>query len=153
MHTWTTRSRRGIFACGNALHVHDLADFASSEGDRAGASAAAYARGDVKPAARDGDFAGIPLKAEGAVRYVMPQYITPGAVPPEQKLNLLFRVRKPMKNPTFILEGVFPDGSRDLIRRRKALIAVPAEMEEMKVAAERLEGYASLVLRVKEGGE
>ena len=143
----------GIFACGNALHVHDLADFASSEGDRAGASAAAYARGDVKPAARDGDFAGIPLKAEGAVRYVMPQYITPGAVPPEQKLNLLFRVRKPMKNPTFILEGVFPDGSRDLIRRRKALIAVPAEMEEMKVAAERLEGYASLALRVKEGGE
>ena len=83
----------------------------------------------------------------------MPQYITPGAVPPEQKLNLLFRVRKPMKNPTFILEGVFPDGSRDLIRRRKALIAVPAEMEEMKVAAERLEGYASLALRVKEGGE
>ena len=27
----------GIFACGNALHVHDLADFASEEGERAGA--------------------------------------------------------------------------------------------------------------------
>ena len=143
----------GIFACGNALHVHDLADFASSEGDRAGASAAAYARGDVQPAACGGSFAGIPLKAEGAVRYVMPQYITPGAMPPGEKLDLLFRVRKPMKNPTFFLEGVLPDGTRKLIRRKKALIAVPAEMEEMKVAVERLESYASLALRAEEGGE
>lgn len=143
----------GIFACGNALHVHDLADFASSEGDRAGASAAAYARGDVEPAAREGQFTGIALKAEGAVRYVMPQHITPGALPPGQKLDLLFRVRKPLKNPTFFLEGVLPDGTRELIRRRKALIAVPAEMEEMKVAVERLEGYESLALRVEEGGE
>ena len=34
----------GVFACGNALHVHDLVDHASQEGERAGAAAAAYAR-------------------------------------------------------------------------------------------------------------
>lgn len=34
--------RNGIFACGNALHVHDLADFAAMEGTRAGENAAAY---------------------------------------------------------------------------------------------------------------
>ncbi len=33
----------GVFACGNALHVHDLADLAAAEGDVAGASAAAWA--------------------------------------------------------------------------------------------------------------
>lgn len=33
----------GIFACGNALHIVDLADTASTEGDRAGGNAAQYA--------------------------------------------------------------------------------------------------------------
>lgn len=35
----------GIFACGNVLHVHDLADNVTTESDRAGAAAAAYALG------------------------------------------------------------------------------------------------------------
>ena len=33
----------GIFACGNVLHVHDLADNVTTESERAGAAAAAYA--------------------------------------------------------------------------------------------------------------
>jgi L-2-hydroxyglutarate oxidase LhgO len=33
----------GIFVCGNALHIHDLVDHASAEGDLAGSQAAAYA--------------------------------------------------------------------------------------------------------------
>ena len=33
-------SAAGLFACGNALHIHDLVDFVSDEGDHAGASAA-----------------------------------------------------------------------------------------------------------------
>ena len=36
-------SMPGVFACGNALHVHDLVDFVTTEGERAGASAAAFA--------------------------------------------------------------------------------------------------------------
>mgnify|MGYP000497293810 CR=1 FL=1 len=35
----------GIFACGNVLHVHDLADNVTIESERAGAAAAAYALG------------------------------------------------------------------------------------------------------------
>ena len=31
----------GIFSCGNVLHIHDLADWASDEGERAGRAAAA----------------------------------------------------------------------------------------------------------------
>lgn len=35
----------GIFACGNSLHIHDLADSASAEGERAGRAAARFALG------------------------------------------------------------------------------------------------------------
>lgn len=35
----------GIFACGNVLHVHDLADNVTTESERAGAAAAAWALG------------------------------------------------------------------------------------------------------------
>lgn len=34
----------GVFACGNALHVHDLVDNVTKEGERAGRSAAAYVK-------------------------------------------------------------------------------------------------------------
>ena len=38
-------SVRGIFACGNVVKVHELVDFVSAEGARAGAAAAAFALG------------------------------------------------------------------------------------------------------------
>ncbi len=34
----------GIFACGNALQVHDLVDYVSEEAERAGTGAAAYVK-------------------------------------------------------------------------------------------------------------
>ena len=40
----------GIFSCGNVLHIHDVADWASFEGFAAGESAARYAAGE-RPAA------------------------------------------------------------------------------------------------------
>lgn len=41
----------GIFACGNVLHVHDLADNVTTESERAGTAAAAWALGAVGTAA------------------------------------------------------------------------------------------------------
>ena len=35
----------GVFACGNAVHVHDLVDFVTLESQKAGRAAAAYAMG------------------------------------------------------------------------------------------------------------
>jgi NADPH-dependent 2,4-dienoyl-CoA reductase/sulfur reductase-like enzyme len=37
--------RRGVFACGNVLHVHDLVDFASEESSRCGEHVSEYLRG------------------------------------------------------------------------------------------------------------
>jgi CxxC motif-containing protein/pyruvate/2-oxoglutarate dehydrogenase complex dihydrolipoamide dehydrogenase (E3) component len=42
---WLQTSVPGIFACGNALHIHDLADNASEEGELAGCTAARTALG------------------------------------------------------------------------------------------------------------
>lgn len=49
----------GVFSCGNALHIHDLADYAAAEGDEAGSAAAQYvvaaklvARGNVAAAGK-----------------------------------------------------------------------------------------------------
>lgn len=82
----------GIFACGNVLHVHDLADNVTTESERAGAAAAAWALGAVGTAAGVTD-AGCELTVSpaGIAGYALPGRITAVAL---TKLN--FRVRRPV---------------------------------------------------------
>lgn len=82
----------GIFACGNVLHVHDLSDNVTTESERAGAAAAAWALGAVGTAAGVAD-AGCQLTVSpaGIAGYALPGRITAVAL---TKLN--FRVRRPV---------------------------------------------------------
>ena len=82
----------GIFACGNVLHVHDLADNVTTESERAGAAAAAWALGTVGTAAGVAD-AGCELTVSpaGIAGYALPGRITTVGL---TKLN--FRVRRPV---------------------------------------------------------
>lgn len=82
----------GIFACGNVLHVHDLADNVTTESERAGTAAAAWALGAV------GTTAGVTnpgcqftVSPAGIAGYALPGRITAVAL---TKLN--FRVRRPV---------------------------------------------------------
>lgn len=78
----------GIFACGNVLHVHDLADNVTTESERAGAAAAAYALetgADVVPDCE------LTVSPAGIAGYALPGRITAAAL---TKLN--FRVRRPV---------------------------------------------------------
>lgn len=79
----------GIFACGNVLHVHDLADNVTTESERAGAGAAAWALGNEADAAS----ASCELKVSpaGIAGYALPGRITAVGL---TKLN--FRVRGPV---------------------------------------------------------
>lgn len=79
----------GIFACGNVLHVHDLADNVTTESERAGAAAAAWALGDEA----DAESASCKLKVSpaGIAGYALPGRITAVAL---TKVN--FRVRRPV---------------------------------------------------------
>ena len=78
----------GIFACGNVLHVHDLADNVTTESERAGAAAAAWALGTGAGAVPDCELAVSPACIAG---YTLPGRITAVAL---TKLN--FRVRRPV---------------------------------------------------------
>lgn len=83
----------GIFACGNVLHVHDLADNVTTESERAGAAAATYALG--CGAGADAGTAGpccqLTISPAGIAGYALPGRITAVAL---TKLN--FRVRRPV---------------------------------------------------------
>ena len=78
----------GIFACGNVLHVHDLADNVTTESEGAGAAAAAWALGGgagVTPGCE------LTVSPAGIAGYALPGRITAMAL---TKLN--FRVRRPV---------------------------------------------------------
>lgn len=83
----------GIFACGNVLHVHDLADNVTTESERAGAAAAAWALGcgvgaDASAASTGRE---LTVSPAGIAGYALPGRITAVAL---TKLN--FRVRRPV---------------------------------------------------------
>lgn len=82
----------GIFACGNVLHVHDLADNVTTESERAGAAAAAWALGAVGTAAGAADAdCELTVSPAGIAGYALPGRITAVGL---TKLN--FRVRRPV---------------------------------------------------------
>ena len=78
----------GIFACGNVLHVHDLADNVTTESEKAGAAAAAYALGTGAGTVPDCE---LTISPAGIAGYALPGRITAVAL---TKLN--FRVRRPV---------------------------------------------------------
>lgn len=81
----------GIFACGNVLHVHDLADNVTTESERAGAAAAAWALGGDAGASAAGTSCELTVSPAGIAGYALPGRIT--AVAPTK---LSFRVRRPV---------------------------------------------------------
>lgn len=78
----------GIFACGNVLHVHDLADNVTTESERAGAAAASYALGTDAGTVPNCE---LTVSPAGIAGYALPGRITAVAL---TKIN--FRVRRPV---------------------------------------------------------
>ena len=78
----------GIFACGNVLHVHDLADNVTTESERAGAAAAAWALGSTAAGVSDVGCE-LTVSPAGVAGYALPGRITTVGL---TKLN--FRVRR-----------------------------------------------------------
>jgi NADPH-dependent 2,4-dienoyl-CoA reductase/sulfur reductase-like enzyme len=81
----------GIFSCGNVLHIHDLADWAAEEGERAGRSAAQYAR-----SAPSSNNEQVIVRPGGGVRYVVPQAVQRTS----REVLLSFRVAEPSTDRT-----------------------------------------------------
>ena len=112
----------GIFACGNVLHVHDLADNVTTESERAGAAAAAYALetgADVVPDCE------LTVSPAGIAGYALPGRITAAAL---TKLN--FRVRRPVNAARV---RIFADGEELFAGKVRAF--KPSVMESFPLPA------------------
>lgn len=114
-------SAPGIFACGNALHVHDLVDFVTREAYTAGKNAAEFAEkngfGDVT---RE-----ISCKTDGRVRYCVPQKLRIGESLPEE-LKFCMRVDNIYKNVKLELTC-----GGEVIKRIPKRAVAPGEMESI----------------------
>ncbi|MBP5551181.1 MAG: FAD-dependent oxidoreductase [Bacilli bacterium] len=123
----------GVFACGNGLHVHDLVDFVSIEGTKAGENCAKYIKGELE------DLPKIKVVNGNLIGYVLPQSINSNGA------SISFRVRKPLKNCYLVVK----QGDKE-IKRVKKLYMIPSEMENVKIDSSILTNLDNVTLEVEE---
>ena len=154
----------GIFACGNGLHVHDLADFVTKQAGEAAVGAARYyeALKQRLKEAHDGDEAetfGLSpddddeslasnsyceAHAGNMVSYVVPAKLHKKSLP--KAVTLYFRVRKPMNDVTIEISK----GDK-LMRSIHKDVVIPSEMEQVVIAGKNLEeADGDLTVQIKE---
>lgn len=120
-------SVQGIYVCGNASHIHDIADSASAEGELAGLHAARFALGKERRAVT------VPVTAGNGIASVSPMKLVAG-----EPARLYVRTSVPMA------AGAITVGTRTV--KRGAL--APNETVVLTLGAE--ETRAPVLLAVKE---
>lgn len=118
-------SVKGIFACGNVLHVHDLVDQVTKEAEDAGMYAAEYA------AEQKSAEAEISVVPEGLVRYTVPTKIASGRTP---VTKIKFRVGRPVKSAKIRITS----GDQVIFESKKAKKFVLSIMENVNLTAAQL---------------
>jgi sarcosine oxidase subunit alpha len=106
----------GIFSCGNVLHVHDLADHVTMEAERAGESAAVYAKG-----IRGESEAALEVRCEEPIGYTVPSTIQS-----REKTSVMFRVRRPCEHACLAVSS-----AGNVLLRGKPRRYIPSTMEEL----------------------
>ena len=141
-------SLKGVFACGNVLHVHDLVDYVSEEAALAGTSAAAHLRGELTEGKT------ITLKTDGKVRYTVPQTIT--VTENTADVTVYFRPADVWRDVTVTVREGGADGN--ILSKKKRIKVAPGEMETVTVKAADLTAtsaetlYVSIEASEKKGG-
>lgn len=126
----------GIFACGNGLHVHDLADFVTKQAGEAALGALRYLNGS------GGDYSSV--KAGNLVGYVVPAKLHKENLP--KTVTLYFRVRKPLTDVTIEISK-----GEKVIRSIHKDHLIPSEMEQVIIANSMLEdAEGDLLVQIKE---
>ena len=112
----------GIFACGNALHVHDLVDYVSMEAKKCGKAAADYVLGKTNEGETIKNILG------NGVSYMVPQSFRKG-----NDIEFSFRVNKVFKECSIHVYGEGFDKSI------KKLGIVPSEMQKVLINKQDLD--------------
>ena len=141
-------SLKGVFACGNVLHVHDLVDYVSEEAALAGTSAAAHLRGELTEGKT------ITLKTDGKVRYTVPQTVT--VTENTADVTVYFRPADVWRDVTVTVREGGADGV--ILSKKKRIKVAPGEMETITIKASDLTAttadtlYVSIEESAKKGG-
>ena len=114
-------SVEGIFACGNALHVHDLVDYVSQEGKKCGRAAADYVLG-ISPQSEV-----VKNVVSNGVSYMVPQSFHKG-----KDIEFMFRVSRVYKESFIHIYGEGFD------KKIKKLGIVPSEMQKVSLKKDDL---------------
>ncbi|HAX50879.1 NAD(P)/FAD-dependent oxidoreductase [Muricomes intestini] len=123
----------GIFAAGNVLHVHDLVDFVSLEGERLAQSVAAYVRHQCTSPIQT-----VPIITDKLIGYTVPQNISA-----DHDFILSLRVRKPLRDCNIEICS-----KEMLIKKVHLKKALPAEMIQIPVKKDKLHGAEKLEVKV-----
>ncbi len=110
----------GVFSCGNVLHIHDVADWASFEGLAAGERAARYAAGERATGTA------VHVSPGPDVKYALPQIVTSGKAGVEWS----FRVARPVRDVRVEVRG---KASGKVYARRKYSRLLPSELQKIMV--------------------
>lgn len=132
----------GLYCCGNALHVNDLADYVSESGEAAGRAAAAYALGQGPGGSRREL---LPVKAGTGVLYAVPQYLDLSA---GGSARVYFRSNATLREGARLVART---GETGAVVLSKAYLALrPPEMERVEIDLSRLPAdAASLCLEIE----
>ena len=129
----------GVFACGNAAHVHDLVDFVTAESIRAGEAAARFVRG-----AAPAEEAVLTVKNGEGVTYTVPQRIRPRRV--ERAAELFFRVNRVCGDSEIWVTS----GEKQIAKFKREHLA-PGEMEHIVLPGKLLAAAAgTLTVSIRE---
>lgn len=126
----------GIFACGNGLHVHDLADFVTKQAGEAALGALRYLKASCDSYCD--------IKAGNLIAYVVPAKLHRENLP--KTVTLYFRVRKPLTDVTIEISK----GDK-VIRSIHKDHMIPSEMEQVIIANSMLEdAEGDIQVQIKE---
>lgn len=123
----------GIFAAGNVLHVHDLVDFVSLEAEELARSAADYITGAAMEACE------LPVIAGKGIGHTIPQRVSG-----KQDVQLSLRVRDHYRDCRIVVRQ---NGQEVAAKKMKK--AIPAEMIQFRIKAERIQEQGELEVTVE----
>lgn len=131
-------SIKGIFACGNVVHVHDLADNVAMEAEKAAMGACEYIRGRKCEGSVD-------INTYEMIGYTVPQHIH---LPLDKdRYDFFFRVRKVFGPSVIYLK----DSEDNILARFNRQYIVPGTMEKITVPRVLLEkGKGNLKVLIEE---
>ncbi len=138
----------GVFACGNAVHVNDLADYVSESGETAGRAAAAWSSG------ASGRHL-VPVERGEGLLYVVPQFVDTAHVSaPGTDVDAVFyfrsRLTKPDGATVRASMSVGSDSGVTLFSRRFPVLR-PPEMERFTVPLDSVRDARARIVVGMEG--